>query len=388
MKNRISLLLLLLFPALAVNAEVQFIKGGWDEALAQAKNENKFIFVDCMTDWCHWCKEMDHKTFMQSDVSGVMNAKFVCVKMDMEKDMGVKLCMKYRVSGFPTFLVFNTEGKLVNKTTGYLESAGLIDFLEASADPSQHPGYEGVSNKVELSFPEFYVKSFKGNSSGKVLKPSAGEVNAYLATQENLFSEINWSVLSRYLALAPSYHQRILNNKAKLIDLYGKDETNAAIESIINVSFKTAVKNKDESQLKETLAMVDKHLEGDQGKLKSSYYISFYQQTDQWLKMDKMVMERINAYGIGEELNEYGWAVYENCDNETVINDAAEWMKKLCEKNPSYPSLDTYAALLYKNKQYAEAEKTAMKAIETGKQNNEDVAETETLLEKIKAGVR
>ena len=59
-------------------------------------------------------------------------------------------------------------------------------------------------------------------------------------------------------------------------------------------------------------------------------------------------------------------------------------MKLAIEKDPGYAEIDTYAALLFKDKQFAQAEKYAILAIETGKKANEDVKETEELLELIK----
>ena len=37
---------------------------GFNEGLEKAAKEKKNILVDFYTDWCHWCKVMDEKTFI------------------------------------------------------------------------------------------------------------------------------------------------------------------------------------------------------------------------------------------------------------------------------------------------------------------------------------
>ena len=63
-------------------------------------------------------------------------------------------------------------------------------------------------------------------------------------------------------------------------------------------------------------------------------------------------------------------------------------MKKTLETDSQYAYLDTYAALLYKNKNYKEAEDYANQAITTGKKAKEDVKATEDLLAKVKTALR
>ncbi len=56
------LLWVMLCLAFAVNVyagEVAYFNKPWKEVLAKAKAENKYIVVDCYTDWCGWCKVMD-----------------------------------------------------------------------------------------------------------------------------------------------------------------------------------------------------------------------------------------------------------------------------------------------------------------------------------------
>ena len=68
-----------------------------------------------------------------------------------------------------------------------------------------------------------------------------------------------------------------------------------------------------------------------------------------------------------------------------MIKKAIDWMKPVIDKQPEYASTDTYAALLYKAKQFAEAKTYAQKAIELGKASGDKTQSTEELLKKIEA---
>jgi len=47
-------------------------------------------------------------------------------------------------------------------------------------------------------------------------------------------------------------------------------------------------------------------------------------------------------------LNEFAWAVFQNCNDMTCVAEALEWSKRSFanEQNPAY--MDTYANILYK----------------------------------------
>lgn len=56
-----------------------------NEALQKAKDENKLILVSIGYSACHWCHVMEHESFEDEAVAGVMNEYFVCIKVDREE---------------------------------------------------------------------------------------------------------------------------------------------------------------------------------------------------------------------------------------------------------------------------------------------------------------
>jgi len=55
------------------------------EALEKAGREDKPILLSIGYSACHWCHVMEHESFEDEEVAGVMNALYVCIKVDREE---------------------------------------------------------------------------------------------------------------------------------------------------------------------------------------------------------------------------------------------------------------------------------------------------------------
>ena len=56
---------------------IDFFHGSWEEALEQAKSQDKLIFVDAYTTWCGPCKKMARNVFTDASVGEFYNKKIV-----------------------------------------------------------------------------------------------------------------------------------------------------------------------------------------------------------------------------------------------------------------------------------------------------------------------
>jgi uncharacterized protein YyaL (SSP411 family) len=56
-----------------------------EEALAKAKAEDKPILVSIGYSACHWCHVMERESFENDSIAAVMNAHFICIKVDREE---------------------------------------------------------------------------------------------------------------------------------------------------------------------------------------------------------------------------------------------------------------------------------------------------------------
>lgn len=107
--------ILLLSPLFA---QTEFRNLSLTKALAEAKSENKKVFIDCYTSWCGPCKMMAEKIFPAKVVGDFMNEQFTCVKYDMEVGEGKEIAEKYHVTSYPTFLILDYNGRLLHQIVG------------------------------------------------------------------------------------------------------------------------------------------------------------------------------------------------------------------------------------------------------------------------------
>ncbi len=100
-----------------VMAQTDFRHISFAEAQKAAQQEKKLIFVDFYTSWCGPCKNMANNVFPLKHVGDFMNAKFVCVKYDAEKEE-LDLVNRAKITAYPTFVIYNPDGTEVNRKVG------------------------------------------------------------------------------------------------------------------------------------------------------------------------------------------------------------------------------------------------------------------------------
>jgi thioredoxin-related protein len=268
MKKAILSLSMICLSVAFLNAQsVNFINGKWEEAREKAKSENKYLFVDCYTEWCGWCKILDKNTFSNAKVAELMNANFVSVKIDMEKDYGINLAMKYRVNAFPTGLIFNSKGQLVYRILGYQDAEPFITTVSKAMNQSDQHNLQGISTNVDLDFPQFYKDIFAGN--GKRKWPGQKTVADFLDRQTDLFNEITWSVIAICNA-GEKYEQFFLDNSGKYSTLFGS-EADDKVNSILYGRLNKAIQKKGNALFTECLNDVYKYLSSGKEEIRQSF---------------------------------------------------------------------------------------------------------------------
>ena len=147
----------------------------FEEALKQAKSENKLVFMDCYTSWCGPCKNMADKVFPQKAAGDYFNPRFVCVKYDMEKGAGVELAKKFEVHAYPTFLMIRPDGSVQHRLVGGDGLEAFIARVEQGFDEQNnlsalHSRYEkgGLSKSELFRYWEALEEAGEDARAGKV----------------------------------------------------------------------------------------------------------------------------------------------------------------------------------------------------------------------------
>lgn len=114
-------------PAVAGDKDgIQFTEAAWKDILKRAKAEKKVIFLDAYASWCGPCKLLQKHVFTKKEVGEFYNARFINVKMDMEKGEGPALSQVYPLEVYPTMLFIDGNGRVLKKVAGLLKPEELL----------------------------------------------------------------------------------------------------------------------------------------------------------------------------------------------------------------------------------------------------------------------
>ncbi|MEM9929415.1 MAG: thioredoxin family protein, partial [Bacteroidota bacterium] len=178
-----------------------FVEKPFADLLAQAKAEDKVIFIDAYTTWCGPCKMMAAKVFPQEAVGKVYNERFINAKIDMEKGEGPELARRYSVMAYPTYLFVDGNGDIVHKGIGYIPQAEFLALADAATGENSlgamNKRYDGGERSAE------FMRTYAGVLTDVYEQEKAGKVaGEYLEMQDD------WST--------PETMQLLLSNPGEL----------------------------------------------------------------------------------------------------------------------------------------------------------------------------
>ena len=100
----------------------------YPEALRTAAREKKPLFFHFRSNWCHYCKQMDQKTFSRPRVIDFLNRNFIPVRVSESTDY--ELMKKFKVNGYPDNRFYDHRGELIFKFYGFQPPDVFMVFLE------------------------------------------------------------------------------------------------------------------------------------------------------------------------------------------------------------------------------------------------------------------
>jgi protein disulfide-isomerase len=133
---------LMIVAAAALAWQAQAADSTWltdlPTAQAQAKAQKKIVLMDFTgSDWCHWCVKFREEVLDTKEFQDYASTNVVAVEVDFPnkkeqsddlKKANAALKDKYHISGFPTLLVLDEDGKEIGRQVGY-EEGGPAAFI-------------------------------------------------------------------------------------------------------------------------------------------------------------------------------------------------------------------------------------------------------------------
>jgi thioredoxin-related protein len=371
MKSVLTALLgLLLFqPAQSQLSEGMKFEHGlsWNQILEKAKKENKFIFVDVVTTWCAPCIYMSSNIFSLKDVGEFFNDKFIMVKVQVDttqhdaqeiKDWyrdAHEFSVKYNLIVVPTYLYFDPKGRLVHRSGGLCDK----DEFMTKARDALYPETQYYSmlkkyrdGKLDPALLQKLALYINENESRKSAVPLVKE---YIATQKDLYTKTNLEFLQKVTFGPKDFGFSIfLANPAKVDSALGKKIADQLIMNYIllaevyPIAYETSIKTMNFDSLStEFSSKYSKYA----AELMMKTKILFYQLRNDWPNFHPAVAGYFKSYSdhiSALELNDFAWAIFDNCSNEEYLKQALLWSKLSISKKEDPAYIDTYANILHK----------------------------------------
>src|SRR5256714_5789894 len=115
-----------------------------DAAFARARSEDKPILLDIGAVWCHWCHVMDGESYEDAGVADLLNADFVCIKVDRDERPDVDTRYQRAVQAL--------TGQGGWPLTAFLTPEGEVFYGGACVPPEENhygrPGFPSVLRQV------------------------------------------------------------------------------------------------------------------------------------------------------------------------------------------------------------------------------------------------
>lgn len=352
-----SYLLLCMFSCLAAvslsGQGIEFFHGTWEEALMKAKTEDKIIFVDAYTTWCGPCKNMAANTFPDPEVGKLFNANFVCMKIDMEKEMGLEFRKKYTVTAYPTLFFIDYDQVEVQKSVGAKQPPALIALGEsviAKYDKSAKyaVAYEAGDRSYQLVYD--YVAAL--NKSGK---PSVKIANDYLAGQKDLTTTENLKfILEAASQVDCQCFDLFEKYKSQIVKIVPEEEVNNKVRRACENTVERAIEFESPELITLAADAMKRHIpaEADRFRLESEiqYALAMHDMT----QIGDKVNTYVKKYAKNEpaSLNQLALDLdkYAN-DNETCRNLAIDISGKAAnDKEAKAEYVANHAKIVYKYK--------------------------------------
>jgi uncharacterized protein YyaL (SSP411 family) len=99
----------------------------WDSTLELAQKENRRILLELYMDGCPHCMRLHNETHTDDQVAQEVNSKFIPVKLEGRQHMDI--VKKFNVTGAPTTLLFEPDGKEVNRFAGFYSPSEYLEQL-------------------------------------------------------------------------------------------------------------------------------------------------------------------------------------------------------------------------------------------------------------------
>ena len=405
----VTIAFLLHFSAIAADTTIVFRQINYSEVFKIAKKEKKAVLLYFHFDGCGACVTMEKKTFTNNTVATFYNSNFICFEVNTLIGEGIETNKIYKVQLHPTFLFLDENGNTLNKIVGVFNPDEFVLQAKNALNPIKTLAYFKQQYNDETRNADFLLEYCYRLRDANELDSLI--INEYLNTQKvnQLNKEKNIKFIYEFalhngkacISAESNAYKFMHDNKDLFKPYFDIEQVESRLMFIILPNVYQAIEKRDTvgfwkaiEELKEYDTGKEynfKEMDGRITRWTTSKSLVLTAELAYYQKMGYLAMYNTTLksfletiWNDSEALNSYAWDCYEKENDNTKLEKAVDCVIKSIELNSNYNNNDTYAALLYKLKEYNKALTQAEIAIEIAKKNNIEYKGTTDLIIKIK----
>jgi hypothetical protein len=342
---------------------------------------------------------MRSKVFTSDEVGESINSRFISAAIEFdstskdERDLRkwVQHTQPYPINTFPTYLFFSPDGVIVHRCSNAMSAQSFIDMAADALNPDRQ--FYSLLARFKQGFRDSASLRELATCSIGMAGSGLNEqfVGDYIGVVKDLYSKDNLGFIGKLTRNAEGEGFQIWFNhpdevnsvmgkdyaQRKIINVIIAEDTNViaankkAIEGLVAIAtigdrtfYKPPEKNAPQSKTPDWREIYD----GIKGKF-GPYYadrvtkwvkMGYYGQRQDWSHYNSAVVRYLQTYAetvAPGELNGYLWDIFRHDKSRKDLQEALHWSKgTLSSRDESvYMFYDTYANLLYKLNNRAEA---------------------------------
>ena len=360
----------------------------YKEALVQAKNEMKPIFIMLYANWCPHCNTMKSTVFKDQKVKDFMDANYISVWKDIEKEDGKEIKELYKTNGLPTFLFIDANETLLYSVKGEMKTEAFINEATNALNPKLQLPFlkqQFLNNPSNVNACLAYIQTLRKGADRTAL---SAPTHLYLQTQteQQLLSEINWRVIANGVTdIESRAFQFVLKNKEAFEKATSPKRVDAKINNIVSELLEPYTLNLDSTSYfrKRKIAKTIQLQKID--SLIFSYDLLLAERTKNWEFYKKVTIENTEKYFWNSEhkLKEIGQVYWKEITDVIALKKAIEWEKRAIKLNNSAEANLLLARLYAKIKDKKAALMYAKASNAITKEMGWDSTETNTILKEL-----
>jgi thiol-disulfide isomerase/thioredoxin len=359
---------------------------GWQEVLDKAKAAGKMVFVDCYASWCATCKQMDSAVYRKDSVKNFLGLHYIAIKFQMDTTANDneeikkryrdahELLDRYKISAYPTYLIFSSDGEVVHRGQGYMEVNDLIAFGTTALDSKKQyytllKKYEnGGRDTAEMRCLALTAQKLDETNTANAV--ASDYINHFLfrLPPEEIYTKRNIGFITQFYELlhSKSLAFNLFYTRGDRVDTVMEDKGYAR-QYVDYVIYKEQITPslhvaENESSDPNWRIMADsirlKYGATCANRNILNAQISWYKHKRNYGKYARYLVRKVENYGVGIDrgvmkdfyLNNYAFEVFKYSKDVRELRTALSWSDQAIadDGNPAAEVLDTRANLLYK----------------------------------------